>query len=378
MGSITDIVVDGLKYPFNDVNKYLGFGVIQVIMSALFMGAFASTGYYFIQAYKTSVSMGLDMIDLSVVSPAMIIVSAVLFVLGLIVFVYISGYEFNILKFSISKNNELPAFNDYVGILKDGLKMIAVKIAYAILPGILFLLGLMLSVNDNVGAAVNVIGSFILAIAIIFAIIVAFFLIMATARMVDMGTLRSAFDFREIYELISNMGVVQYVGILIFLAIAIAIINLAASVIFEIFGFAVALVLPTALASVFLVMILSSLLIDSFTSLATYRVYGSVYNVAQGNYDFNESETEDSQYSEDTSAADENEVADSEEAAAEDVVDSEEEATGDVVDSEEAAAEDVVDSEEAVAVDDDVVVSQQDEFSESEDEVSEDKEADEK
>ena len=87
------------------------------------MGAFASTGYYFVQAYKTSVSMGLDMIDLSVVSPTMIIVSAVLFVLGLIVFVYISGYEFNILKFSISKNNELPAFNDYVGILKDGLKM---------------------------------------------------------------------------------------------------------------------------------------------------------------------------------------------------------------------------------------------------------------
>ena len=356
MGSITDIVVDGLKYPFNDVNKYLGFGIIQVIMSALFMGAFASTGYYFVQAYKTSVSMGLDMIDLSVVSPTMIIVSAVLFVLGLIVFVYISGYEFNILKFSISKNNELPAFNDYVGILKDGLKMIAVKIAYAILPGILFLLGLMLSVNDNVGAAVNVIGSFILAIAIIFAIIVAFFLIMATARMVDMGTLRSAFDFREIYELISNMGVVQYVGILIFLAIAIAIINLAASAIFEIFGFAVALVLPTALASVFLVMILSSLLIDSFTSLATYRVYGSVYNVAQGNYDFNESETDDSQDSEDTSAADENEVAD----------------------SEEAAAEDVVDSEEAAAVDDDVVVSQEYDVSESEDEVSEDKEADEK
>ena len=366
MGSITDIVVDGLKYPFNDVNKYLGFGVIQVIMSALFMGAFASTGYYFVQAYKTSVSMGLDMIDLSVVSPAMIIVSAVLFVLGLIVFVYISGYEFNILKFSISKNNELPAFNDYVGILKDGLKMIAVKIAYAILPGILFLLGLMLAVNDNVGAVVNGIGSFILAIAIIFAIVVAFFQIMAIARMVDMGTLRSAFDFREIYELISNMGVVQYVGILIFLAIAIAIINLAASAIFEIFGFAVALVLPTALASVFLVMILSSLLIDSFTSLATYRVYGSVYNVAQGNYDFNESETDDSQDSEDTSAADENEVADSEEAAADE---------NEVADSEEAAAEDVVDSEEAVAVDDDVVVSQQDEFSESEDEVSEDKEA---
>ena len=369
MGSITDIVVDGLKYPFNDVNKYLGFGVIQVIMSALFMGAFASTGYYFVQAYKTSVSMGLDMIDLSVVSPTMIIVSAVLFVLGLIVFVYISGYEFNILKFSILKNNELPAFNDYVGILKDGLKMIAVKIAYAILPGILFLLGLMLAVNDNVGAVVNGIGSFILAIAIIFAIVVAFFQIMAIARMVDMGTLRSAFDFREIYELISNMGVVQYVGILIFLAIAIAIINLAASAIFEIFGFAVALVLPTALASVFLVMILSSLLIDSFTSLATYRVYGSVYNVAQGNYDFNESETEDSQDSEDTSAADENEVADSEEAAADE---------NEVADSEEAAAEDVVDSEEAVAVDDDVVVSQQDEFSESEDDVSEDKEADEK
>ena len=349
MGSITDIVVDGLKYPFNDVNKYLGFGVIQVIMSALFMGAFASTGYYFVQAYRTSVSMGLDMIDLSVVSPAMIIVSAVLFVLGLIVFVYISGYEFNILKFSISKNNELPAFNDYVGILKDGLKMIAVKIAYAILPGILFLLGLMLAVNDNVGAVVNGIGSFILAIAIIFAIVVAFFQIMAIARMVDMGTLRSAFDFREIYELISNMGVVQYVGILIFLAIAIAIINLAASAIFEIFGFAVALVLPTALASVFLVMILSSLLIDSFTSLATYRVYGSVYNVAQGNYDFNESETEDSQDSKDTSAAD----------------------------SEKEATEDVVDSEEAATVDDDVV-SQQDEFSESEDDVSEDKEADEK
>ena len=336
MGSITDIVVDGLKYPFNDVNKYLGFGVIQVIMSALFMGAFASSGYYFVQAYKTSVSMGLDMMDLSVVSPAMIIVSAVLFVLGLIVFVYISGYEFNILKFSISKNNELPAFNDYVGILKDGLKMIAVKIAYAILPGILFLLGLMLAVNDNVGAAVNAIGSLILAIAIIFAVVVAFFMIMATARMVDMGTLRSAFDFKEIHELISNMGVVQYVGILIFLAIALAIINLAASAIFEMIGFAVALALPTALASVFLVMILSSLLIDSFTSLATYRVYGSVYNVAKGDSDFNESESEDSQDSEEK-AADENEVVDSEEEATADVVKSEED---DISESEDAVSED--------------------------------------
>ena len=76
---------------------------------------------------------------------------------------------------------------------------------------------------------------------------------------------------------------------------------------------------------------------------------------------------DDSQDSEDTSAADENEVADSEEVAA-----------VDVVDSEEVAAVDVVVSEEAVAVDDDVVVSQQDEFSESEDDVSEDKEADEK
>ena len=343
MGSITDIVVDGLKYPFNDVNKYLGFGVIQVIMAFLFMGGFASLGSYVYNAFNASVLMELGYLDLSLVSPTMVVVAAILFVLGLVVFVFISGYEFNVLKYSISKNNELPAFNDYVEILKDGLKLIAVQIAYAILPAILFLLGLMLAVNANVGAGVNALGSFILAIAIIFAVIVEFFQVMAIARMADKGTLHSAFDFREIFDLISSMGIARYVGILIFLAIAIVIISMAASLIIEFIGFVVALAVPVALASVFLVMILEKLLLDSFTGIAIYRVFGSVYNVATGVYDFDgASESKDAQESVKVEVLD-SEIKDFEEEESE-VNDSEEEES-EVNDSEEEESE-VNDSEE--------------------------------
>ena len=35
MASITDCVVEGLKYPFNDIKKLLGFGVLFAVISAL-------------------------------------------------------------------------------------------------------------------------------------------------------------------------------------------------------------------------------------------------------------------------------------------------------------------------------------------------------
>ena len=35
MASITDCVVEGLKYPFNDIKKLLGFGVLFALISVI-------------------------------------------------------------------------------------------------------------------------------------------------------------------------------------------------------------------------------------------------------------------------------------------------------------------------------------------------------
>ena len=283
MGNITNIVEEGLKYPFKDFKKYLSFGVLHVLMIAFFLGGLISIFHYsfsfwgFNQTVNASSSI--------TPSPTMLAIGVILFILAFIVNLFISGYNFKIIKYSIAKNSEVPDFSDYVQILGDGLKVVIVQIAYAILPTILFLLGFMLAINNNVGGFVNIIGSLILAIDIILAVVVAFVQIMAIAYMADKGRLSSAFEFKNISALISRMGPGQYVGALLFLAIALVIIYLAASIVLQIIGFIVMLIIPIILVAPFLVMILRSLLINSFMNISSSRVFGSIYNLATDNWE---------------------------------------------------------------------------------------------
>ena len=124
MASITDCVVEGLKYPFNDIKKVLGLGVLFALISAL--STFISIKSFDI--FRTTVhTVEQTNITASHLSFAQLPAGDINLVVGLaivsfIVSLFIFGYQYNVIKFSIDKKEDLPGFNDIVGMLIKGIK----------------------------------------------------------------------------------------------------------------------------------------------------------------------------------------------------------------------------------------------------------------
>ena len=199
-----------------------------------------------------------------------------------ILMIFCSGYIYDIIKYGIEGKSELPEFKDIKGIFIKGIRSFIVGIAYSILPVILFLLGLMLAVNESVSGSVNAIGGIIIVIAIAFAIFAALLEIMALCNMVDKDELAAAFRFKEILALIKNLGWGRYIGILLFAIIAIMIISVFFSFIFGAIATGISILFGSAFVLALVNLIFNSLLINPYTSIVISRVYGSVYKEAIG------------------------------------------------------------------------------------------------
>ena len=112
MASITDCVVEGLKYPFNDIKKLLGCGVLFALMSAIsvFIGAKS------FDIFRTSIHIventtgSLSQVPFSQLPAGDIYLVAGLAIVGFIISLFIFGYQYNIVKFSIDKKEDLPGF----------------------------------------------------------------------------------------------------------------------------------------------------------------------------------------------------------------------------------------------------------------------------
>ena len=215
--NIREIVKDAVNYPLSDWKKILILGIIIVI---------------------SGISTIVAPLDTSNID-----VKLLLFGIGFIIGLFVSGYMFRIIKLSLNGKTELPEFKDWVDMGAEGVKVFLTFIVYSI-PAILIILILTLSFSESYVLALGNIGlnpldlalnpflsviwqgimivssllylfflfivpdSGIYAfIGILYMIIITPILLVAIANMAYYeGELRSAFRFQEILNEISSIG----------------------------------------------------------------------------------------------------------------------------------------------------------------------------
>ncbi len=273
MASITDCVVEGLKYPFNDLKKLLGFGVLFAILSAL------STyiGFKSVDIFRVSVHIAektnttASHIPFSQLPAGDIYLVAGLTILSFIVTLFILGYQYDIIKFSIDKKSDLPGFADIMGMLIRGIKYFLVTLAYNIIPILVLVAGITLVGDSSALLAVALISMLLFIVAY-------FILIMALNNMIAYDELKKAFDFNEILGNISNLGWGKYIGIILFTIIVMIIISVAVSFVMSFITLAFTAVISNQAVIVSLMIaIIEGLFVDSYMGLFFNRVCGSVY-----------------------------------------------------------------------------------------------------
>ena len=273
MASITDCVVEGLKYPFNDLKRLLTLGGVFAVISAI--SVFMSVKSF--EIYTTIIHM-IEKSSNVPMSPALLFkvpANDIYLVVGLavitfIISLFILGYQYDIVKFSILKRDDLPEFNEIVGLFIRGIKYFLVVLAYNIIPIIVLLLGVTVAGYSFAPYAIVI-------SAVLF--MIAFFLqIMALNNMIAHDELKKAFDFREILDNIANLGWGKYIGILVFTLIIYMIIMVAVSFILIIItvAFAASISNQAFVISV-VISVIEGLFVDSYGALFFNRVYGSVY-----------------------------------------------------------------------------------------------------
>ncbi|WP_405283778.1 DUF4013 domain-containing protein [Methanobrevibacter sp.] len=261
MASITDCIVEGLKYPFNDIKKLLGFGVLCALMSALstFIGIKSNNS--------------ISQIPFTQLPAGDIYLVAGLAILSFIVTLFIWGYQYDIIKFSIDNKSDLPGVSDILGMFIKGIKYFIVTLAYIIIPIIVFIVGIILAGNSTAAAAVTLILVALLVIAY-------FLLIMALNNMIAHDDIRKAFDFRQITDNISNLGWGKYIGIILFTLIVMMIISVAVGFVMSIIGLGFEIAINQVTVVSVVIAIIEGLFIDSYMGLFFNRVCGSVYREA--------------------------------------------------------------------------------------------------
>jgi hypothetical protein len=187
--NISEIVKDSLIYPFSDWKKILILGIIVLI---------TGMDYNF---FRLSSNVALIIIFV---------------IITWIIAFFARGYQFRIIKLSLSGVNELPEFNAWIDMFVDGFKVFIVVMGYLI-PAILIIAFAGLSFgstimnflyppsNFDVNILLNVI--ILVLIAIVYTIIILPIDMMAIAHMANNDSkLSAAFRFHEIFDKISNNG----------------------------------------------------------------------------------------------------------------------------------------------------------------------------
>ena len=273
MASITDCVVEGLKYPFNDIKKLLGLGglfavisAVSVFISVKSVDIFRDTVHI---AEKTNITA--SQLSFSQLPAGDIYLVAGLAVISFIISLFVLGYQYDIVKFSIDKKSDLPGFSDVLGIFIKGIKYFLVILAYNIIPIIVLVCGIVFVGNTSVLPV-------IVLIWMILFIIAYFLLIMALNNMIAYDSIKKAFDFKEIIGNISNLGWGKYIGIIIFTIIVYMIIMIAVSFILSLITAMLAVTISNqALVISVVIAVIEGLFIDSYGTLFYNRVCGSIY-----------------------------------------------------------------------------------------------------
>ena len=266
MANMTDLVNEGLKYPFNDIKRILSFGVLFTLLSIVEVEI--GVKFLYLLRFVEESSKNFSTINSFFTNDVYII--ALFSVICFIISLLIMGYQYNVLKFSITKNNDLPGFN-VLNLLKNGVKYFIVSLVYNIIPIIVLIASLeLLPIYSS---------AYLLAIlAFILFIICNFLQIMALSNMVDTDKFAKAFDLRDITDKIANIGLVRYIRIILFTLLIYAIILIVTNIILMLFTSLLFAVAFEQVVAIFVIIVLiEGLLIFPYIGISLHRVYGSIY-----------------------------------------------------------------------------------------------------
>ena len=279
MTSITDMVKEGLKYPFNDGKKVLTLGGIFLLSGivSLLMDYFI---YDSLMVVENSAPLETFQALFAAIPPSNMAFIVLSWIIMFILMLFCSGYLYKVIKYAIEGRSELPDFKGSGKIFLNGIRTLIVGIAYSIPPAILFILGMLLAVNESVGSSVNAIGGFIILIAFVFAIFVAFFEVMAMSNMIAHDSLKAAFEFKGILALIKKIGWLRFIGGLLFAFIVVSILAIFLEIVFGAIASGISILFGSAMVLALANMILQSLLLNPYICLAISRIYGSIYREA--------------------------------------------------------------------------------------------------
>ena len=274
---IREIVKDALRYPFSDWMKILILGIIIIISN-------------------------IPDISKHVISTN-IILMAFLSIFGFLIYFLVRGYQFKIVKSSLSGINKLPEFNNWREMFIDGIKVFIVHLVYFI-PAILFILIFAaIYFTSHPSTVVNVLYAGFLAIigqtgsnpivtagiwfvfAILYILIIAPVMLIAISYMADNNSeLRSAFRFREILNKIKTIGRVNIVKWYILTGIVILIISIT--------GYAVILTLMALIHPIIgnsykpvVEIIVLSLFVSSYIAIYIYRSVALLFQSSKKQFD---------------------------------------------------------------------------------------------
>lgn len=272
MASITDCVVEGLKYPFNDIKKLLGCGVLFVIFNLLSM-AFTMKTLDVTRVITHAIentNLTVSSLQFSQLPSNDIYIAIGILVAEFIVSLFLLGYQFNVVKFSIDKKDDLPGFGNILEMFVNGVRYFIVTLVYSIPAIIVMAIGIFLVGNMSIMPVIIVISVLLLIIAY-------FLLIMALNNMVAYDSLKKAFDLREITDNIANLGWGKYIGIILFTLIVFILINVAVGVVLSFLTVVLAMAINQALALSVILTVIESLFVSSYCAVFYNRVCGSIY-----------------------------------------------------------------------------------------------------
>jgi hypothetical protein len=237
--NVSAIFKDAFKFPVSNWKRLLIFGLITLSYT-LFLGFntyFGSNLYTLLMFIPTYAAMFL-----------------------------LTGYTLRTIKTSINEINEPPAFNKWIQMFLDGLKVIFTGILYFIIPGIVLIVGVFLSFDLSSGkfqfTNLSPIAMIVLLIGVLLLALFMFFYEIGLANMAYHNKFEAALNFGEIREVIRKIGWTKYLAFFVILILI--------NVISGIMGFILGLIPIIGL-------IIIGFLIEPYFALIRARAIGLIY-----------------------------------------------------------------------------------------------------
>ena len=203
----------------------------------------------------------------------------------------ITGYNYRVINNAvhgiINGRDPLPEFNDIIDMFVDGVKVVIVQIVYLIIPVIIFFIFAIIAGNLSgfASAAVMVIGCLL---TLVVGIASCLMCQMGLCHMAyHEGAFSKAFEFREIKEVIDEIGwfecIATYIGLIIITLVISFVVTALIGLVFTVFGISVA-VLGANTGGIFVFgamvnLLISMFIVGPYLSIFNARSIGLLYTM---------------------------------------------------------------------------------------------------